>query len=180
LNNKALDNSYHSAYIGLGSNLQNPNQQIHNALNALGQLTKCQKMRSSRWYGSKAIGPGEQPDYINAAVYLETQLSAIELLHELQDIEDTHGRQRHIRWGARTLDLDLLLYDKLHINTQELQLPHPEILNRNFVLYPLYDLSPELIFPNGQALTKVLSTITMDGLYHIEPIMTGKNTQHEC
>ena len=164
-----LDKGYRCAYIGLGSNLQNPSQQIHSALHALEQLSHCRKVRCSHWYGSKAIGPGEQPDYINAAVYLETELSPIELLHALQAIENTHGRQREIRWGARTLDLDLLLYDSECMHTPELQLPHPEILNRNFVLYPLHDLSPELIFPNGQSLSDALKPVTMDGMYRLEP-----------
>lgn len=164
---------YHSAYVGLGSNLQNPSQQINSALQALAQLTDCKNVRCSHWYGSKAIGPGEQPDYINAAVYLETRLDALSLLHKLQAIENEHGRQRDIRWGARTLDLDLLLYADECINTTELQLPHPEICNRNFVLYPLYDLCPELIFPNGETLTAVIKPMTMDGMYRIEATMIG-------
>ncbi len=160
--------NYHIAYIGLGSNLENPEQQISDALTALENLPSCRGLRCSHWYSSKAVGPGEQPDYINAAVTLETTLSPPDLLSQLQAIENQHGRQRDIRWGARTLDLDLLLYGDTVMETTALQLPHPEILNRNFVLYPLNDLSPSLILPNGQVLSAVINSISLEGLSRIE------------
>lgn len=159
---------YHTTYIGLGSNLESPANQIKSALASLEALPHCQHVQCSPWYSSLAVGPGEQPDYINAVVRLETQLAPVDLLHQLQAIENKHGRQRSIRWGARTLDLDLLLYDNVSINTEELQLPHPEINNRNFVIYPLYDLAPELILPNGQKLSDVASQLSMAGLHKID------------
>ncbi len=156
--------SYHTVYIGLGSNLESPQAQINSALTALQALPQSQYLQCSHWYSSKAIGPGEQPDYINAVAALETQLSPLALLHELQGIENAHGRQRDIRWGARTLDLDLLLYDNVCIETEELHIPHPEMTKRNFVLYPLYDVAPSLILPDGQAVSTLIESTSMSGI----------------
>ncbi|ODS24818.1 2-amino-4-hydroxy-6-hydroxymethyldihydropteridine diphosphokinase [Candidatus Endobugula sertula] len=159
---------YKTAYIGLGSNLNNPREQINSALQALRNLPKTNDLCCSEWYGSKAIGPGDQPDYVNAAVAVNTQLDPFELLYQLQTIENAQGRQRSIRWGARTLDLDLLLYDDQQINSTELQLPHPETINRNFVLYPLNDLNADLVFPNGQTLRTLIKQCSITGLYQID------------
>lgn len=139
-------------FIGLGSNLNQPERQIQEALDALNILPSCSNLRCAPWYLSKAIGPTGQPDYINTVASLETSLPALDLLHQLQSIENQQGRQRDIRWGARTLDLDLLLYDNACLNTDELQLPHPEIQNRSFVLAPLYDLAPSTVLPTGESL----------------------------
>ncbi len=145
-----------TVFIGLGSNLNCPEEQIQNALNALSQLPDCSNLQCAPWYTSKAIGPKGQPDYINTVVSLQTTLPALDLLHALQKIENQQGRQRTIRWGARTLDLDLLLYNNTQLNTDELTLPHPEIQNRSFVLLPLYDLTPELILSDGSALSDLV------------------------
>ncbi len=154
----------HTAYIGLGSNLQNPRLQIRSALHALEHTPQSEDIMCSPWYSSTAIGPGTQPDYINAVVSLQTTLTPLALLEHLQTIENLHGRQRDIRWGARTLDLDLLLYDDICMDTKTLQLPHPEILHRNFVIYPLMDLAPEFMFSNGQRIEEVAKTLSMTGL----------------
>jgi 2-amino-4-hydroxy-6-hydroxymethyldihydropteridine diphosphokinase len=156
--------STHTAFIGLGSNLQSPEQQINSALTALEALPHCHGLSCSPWYSSAAIGPGEQPDYINAVARLETQLAPLALLAQLQKIENDHGRQRDIRWGARTLDLDLLLYDNVCMTTKELQLPHPEMLKRNFVLYPLRDIAPDLVLPNKQHIDSAAKALSMEGL----------------
>jgi len=162
LSNTVSSKAHLIAYVGLGSNLEQPEAQINSALKALAGIPESKVINSSHWYCSKAIGPGDQPDYINAAVMLETQLIPIELLHQLQAIENSQGRQRNIRWGARTLDLDLLLCTRepnnhVRIDSDELQLPHPEIMQRNFVLYPLYDVAPELIMPNGEQLQSIIN-----------------------
>ena len=137
-------------------------------------------MRTSHCYSSKAVGPGEQPDYINAVSSLETQLTPLDLLHRLQAIENEHGRQRDIRWGARTLDLDILLYSNISMRTEELQLPHPEIHHRNFVLYPLQDLSPSLSFPNGQTLGNVIKNIPMADLTRLDqPPQNNEDTHRD-
>lgn len=163
-------NNQHRVYIGLGSNLDDPQHQIDSAVDTLKNSQDIFDVRCSHYYGSQAIGPGEQPDYINAAVECLTSLSPLALLAQLQQIENAHGRQRKIRWGARTLDLDLLLYDDICINEANLQIPHPELQNRNFVLYPLQDLNPTLVFPDGTVLATIMSSITMDGLYRMDTL----------
>ena len=102
----------------------------------------------SSLYQTPAIGPGNQPDYINAAAKIEADLGAYELLDVLQSIENQQGRIRKQRWGARTLDLDLIIYDQLIENTQRLTLPHPYAHERAFVLAPLVDLNADLIIPS--------------------------------
>ncbi len=159
------------AYIGLGSNLNNPHLQIDSAVNSLRDTDYIDAVHCSYYYSSKAVGPGEQPDYVNAAVRCKTHLSPTALLTQLQRIENQHGRQRDIRWGARTLDLDLLLYDDIVLKEVTLQIPHPEIHNRNFVLYPLFDLDPELVFPNGNTLSNMITAVPMTDLQRINPTL---------
>lgn len=153
------------AYIGLGSNLEHPRQQVESAVAAIATLPATRLLRQSRWYQSAAIGPGEQPDYVNGAVLIATDLEPQALLSQLQAIEAAHGRQRLIHWGARTLDLDLLLYGEQQISTANLQVPHPRLQERNFVLYPLADLSPDLHLPDGTALTRLLANCDCEGLH---------------
>ena len=156
------------AYIGLGSNLNNPSQQIYDGLHALKTLPLCEDLQCANWYSSKAIGPGEQPNYINTVASLATTLSPIELLHQLQRIEDQQGRQRDIRWGARTLDLDLLLYDNIELQHKELTLPHPQMQERSFVLVPLHDIAPSLILPNGKSLAGLIKHCDISELQLVE------------
>ncbi len=139
------------AYIGLGSNLQQPLLQIQQALDELAELPDTKLLSSSPFYSSRAIGP-EQPDFINAAAVLETALSPIALLDELQKIELAHQRKREMHWGPRTLDLDLLLYDHQQIDLPRLNVPHPLLTQRAFVLLPLLDLDKNLALPNGNKL----------------------------
>lgn len=146
-----------TAYIALGSNLERPLQQLQNACAALAALAECRFNQVSSWYRSKAIGPGEQPDYINAVCSINTRLDAHSLLHEMQSIENNQGRIRRQRWAARTLDLDLLLYGSECINTPDLQVPHPRLHERNFVLYPLFEIAPGLVINTGAALPKRVS-----------------------
>ena len=145
----------HEAYISLGSNLQQPFVQVCRAVKALHHLPACRVSSVSPWYRSFAVGPGNQPHYINAAMHLQTDLSPVDLLRSLQGIEYRQGRQRVIRYGARSLDLDLLLYDNLILNEPELKIPHPMILQRNFVIFPLYDVAPSLVLPQGGVLAQV-------------------------
>ena len=157
-------NALSLTFIGLGSNLNQPETQIQKALEALNVIPLCSNLKCAPWYSSVALGPTGQPDYINTVASLETSLSALDLLHELQSIENQQGRQRDIRWGARTLDLDLLLYDNTCLNTDELQLPHPEIQNRSFVLLPLYDLAPNTVLPSGERLETLVNNCDTSGL----------------
>ena len=141
-------------HIGLGSNLDNPYQHITQAFSALGQLKGSELTACSPIYRSKAVGP-KQPDYLNAVCALKTSLSAIDLLDMLQAIERHHKRERNVHWGPRTLDLDLLTYGDQVINEPRLQVPHPYLAERSFVVLPLYDVSPHLVLPNGVSLASL-------------------------
>lgn len=133
------------AYIGLGSNLANDSDSCISILKqAVQGLAKLGTVKVSGLYGSKPMGPQDQPDYFNAAVALETQLSADELFTQLQQLEQQAGRVRLRRWGERTLDLDLLLYGSEQIDTDSLTVPHVGILQRAFVVLPLLDLDSQL------------------------------------
>lgn len=162
-----------SVYIGLGSNLEGPQQQLSSAIAEIGQLPATTVLQHSPFYRSTAIGPGEQPDYINAVAYLHTDLDAMALLQQLQAIEQAHGRQRLLRWGARTLDLDILLFDDMVLETEALHLPHPRIAERNFVIAPLYDLCPGLALPDGTTLGSLLATMSQAGLQRLDSLHAG-------
>ncbi len=111
------------------------------------------------------MGPQDQPDYLNAVVGLQTELSAFHLLSELQHIEYSHGRTRDgERWGPRTLDLDLLLFADEIIDTPKLSVPHPGIAERSFVLLPLAELAPDLIVPNKGSVSNLLDQCSPNGI----------------
>lgn len=136
-----------TAYLGLGSNLNNPVQQILTAINELNESEHITVIKQSKLYRSKAQGYTEQDDFINAVVQIQTELSASALLASCQAIEQIHHRQRVIRWGPRTLDIDILLFDELTIHDETLTLPHPRMLDRDFVIYPLLEITPKLQLP---------------------------------
>jgi 2-amino-4-hydroxy-6-hydroxymethyldihydropteridine diphosphokinase len=138
------------AFIGLGSNLEQPLIQVQTALNELAQLPQTELIRSSSLYQSAPLGPPPQPDFINCVAEIDTQLAPEQLLGELQKIETAHHRVRLQRWGPRTLDLDILLYGEKIICTERLQIPHPEIKTREFVLLPLMEIEPNLRLPTGE------------------------------
>ncbi|MCG8382102.1 MAG: 2-amino-4-hydroxy-6-hydroxymethyldihydropteridine diphosphokinase [Gammaproteobacteria bacterium] len=153
------------AYIGLGSNLNDPVSQIHSAIAALRLLPGSQLASVSRLYQSAPMGPQDQPDYINAAVCLDTHLGADRLLLALQVIEHQQGRVRdNTRWQARTLDLDLLLYGEEEIACPSLTVPHSGISQRLFVLQPLWDLNPDLVVPGQGALATLLANLACDSM----------------
>lgn len=152
------------AYIGLGSNLEDPLDHVQRALDELDHsLPDTRLIKRSRLYQSKAIGP-EQPDFINAVAQLETRLVPLELLDALQAIEQAHRRVRLQHWGPRTLDLDLLLYGNDTIQHQRLTVPHPYLAQRSFVLYPLADIDPNLYLPDGRSLQALLNQCPFEGL----------------
>jgi 2-amino-4-hydroxy-6-hydroxymethyldihydropteridine diphosphokinase len=152
------------AFIALGSNLDHPLEQLHCAVNALRSNRNCRVDAVSPWYRSTAVGPGTQPDYINGVMALSTELEPIPLLDLLQAQENAQGRVRAQRWGARTLDLDLLIYDQQQLTLPRLQLPHPRLAQRNFVLYPLHDIAPGLTLPSGTSIASLLAQTTAEGL----------------
>ncbi|MBA53883.1 MAG: 2-amino-4-hydroxy-6-hydroxymethyldihydropteridine diphosphokinase [Pseudomonadales bacterium] len=158
----------HMAYIGLGSNLESPVQQLQQAVDRIASIPQSRLVAVSSYYGSTAVGPGEQPDYVNAAVLLETELDAHTLLDQLQSIEQLQGRMRGpVQWVPRTLDLDLLLYDHEQIQSERLSVPHPRMTERNFVLQPLLDLNPELCMPDGRSLSSLLNQLPQNGLWKL-------------
>lgn len=152
-------------YLGLGSNLNNPVKQLHSAIKGISHIPDTALISQSHFYQSAPLYPPAQPDYINAVAAIDTQLSAHRLLQYLQKIEREHGRIRTtVRFGARTLDLDLLLYGNRVINTPKLVVPHPGITTRNFVLYPLFEIAPDLCLPSGTPLKDLLSHCPKKGL----------------
>ena len=131
----------HVAYVGMGSNLNEPLQQINTAVDALRQHEALDVIAVSPLYRSKPIGQPGQDDYINGVLKLSTELSASELLSVLQAVENQQGRVRNgVRWGSRTLDLDILLFNQQQMSSERLTIPHPEMINRDFVLIPLRDI----------------------------------------
>lgn len=153
------------AYIGLGSNLATPEAQINTARNAITALPEVFEDAFSSLYRSPPMGPQDQPDYINAVMAITIDLSAIQLLRRLQQIELDHGRVRKDeRWGARTLDLDILLYGQQMINQPDLIVPHYGLKERAFVLYPLQEIAPELEVPGQGTMTELLASCPLDGL----------------
>jgi len=145
------------AYIALGCNLGDRIANLSSAVKALRAHPHCHRLACSSVYETAPMGPQDQPDYLNAVVGLQTELSAFDLLNELQRIENQHGRLRDgERWGPRTLDLDLLLYAEEVIDTPELSVPHPGIAERSFVLLPLSELAPDLVVPNKGAVSNLL------------------------
>jgi 2-amino-4-hydroxy-6-hydroxymethyldihydropteridine diphosphokinase len=135
------------AYIGLGSNLNNPKQQIKNALIALNTTQDVEVVGLSSLYQSKPIDGSDQPDYINAMCQVNTHLTALELLYACQDIEIKQHRVREKKWGARTIDLDIILYGVQVIASKQLVVPHPQMMSRAFVLVPLAELESDLKVP---------------------------------
>jgi 2-amino-4-hydroxy-6-hydroxymethyldihydropteridine diphosphokinase len=142
------------AYIGLGSNLAKPIEQVNSAINTIKKISNSKVSAVSSLYLSKPMGPQDQDDYINAVLALETSLSAIELLDALQAIENEFGRVRkENRWGARIIDLDIILFGNETINSDRLTIPHYGMTKREFVLVPLVEIAPNLQLPNGQKIT---------------------------
>jgi 2-amino-4-hydroxy-6-hydroxymethyldihydropteridine diphosphokinase len=161
------------AYIGLGSNLDEPEQQLQRAIEALRSIPESRLTAVSPLYRSKPMGPADQPDYLNAVAMFDTCLEPLVLLDALQAIETGQGRVRSgERWGARTLDLDLLLYGAEVIALPRLQVPHPGLTLRNFVLQPLFDLAPELTLPDGVTLREALAALDSDEL---EPLSSSED-----
>ena len=150
------------AAIGIGSNLANPLGQVQRAVMALRALPATTLLAVSPWYGSKPVGgPAEQPDYINGAATLRTRLGPLDLLDALQAIEQQQERERHTRWGARTLDLDLLLYGDHVLDSAQLVVPHPRLCDRHFVLQPLADIASDWRLPNGCTVASSLAALTL-------------------
>jgi len=131
-------------YIALGSNMGNRYENLKNAIKTISSLNNTKLIKSSNIYETEPIGYLPQDRFLNMVILVETNLTPLVLLRKLQEIENMLKRERLIHWGPRTIDLDILLYDKLIINLPELQIPHPEMLKRAFVLIPLKDIEPDM------------------------------------
>jgi len=148
------------ATIGLGSNLGDREANLRQALEHLAQTPDTAVVRASSLYDTEPVGVEEQPHFLNAVAQLETQLTPQQLLWNLKLIERRLGRVRSQRWGPRTLDLDLLLYEDLVLDEDDLQIPHPELAKRSFVLVPLVELDPLLVHPaTGETMLALLQKL---------------------
>ncbi|HWW22193.1 MAG TPA: 2-amino-4-hydroxy-6-hydroxymethyldihydropteridine diphosphokinase [Steroidobacteraceae bacterium] len=155
-------------YVGIGSNLEQPIEQVRRALDALAGLPRTRLERRSSLYGSEPIGPAKQPPYVNAVAALLTQLPVRPLFDALRDLELRLGKRApRERWGARTIDLDLLIYSSLRTQEPDLTLPHPGIVQRNFVLYPLREVAPELSVPGGGPVGMLASRVDSAGIWRL-------------
>ncbi|AXF60536.1 2-amino-4-hydroxy-6-hydroxymethyldihydropteridine diphosphokinase [Leclercia sp. LSNIH6] len=151
------------AYIAIGSNLASPLEQVNAAVQALGDIPQTRVVALSSFYRTPPLGPQDQPDYLNAAIALETALSAEALLDNTQRIELQQGRVRkEERWGPRTLDLDIMLFGDAVINTERLTVPHYDMKRRGFMLWPLFEIAPDLIFPDGESLSALLTQLNAE------------------
>ena len=150
--------------IALGSNLGNSLDTVANALKALANIPGVDLIATSSWYQTKPVGP-PQPDYVNGCIVLQVQQNPAELLTILQAIELQFGRVRTEKWGARTLDLDILLYEDLVIQTPKLTIPHPHMTERAFVLVPLAEISPNWIEPvSKKAIAQLAKEVDCTGV----------------
>lgn len=147
------------AYIGIGSNLAgelaSPGEQVAQAVEQLALMPQSRLLAQSPLYRSAPMGPQDQPDYINAVAQIDTALPPESLLDALQVIENRQGRERKQRWGARTLDLDILLYGEVELHSERLTLPHPGLCERDFVVLPLLDIAPLLHIPGHGKLADI-------------------------
>jgi len=158
-----------TAYIGLGSNLADPRAQVERALGRLARLPRSRLLRPSRLYRSAPWGMLDQPEFVNAAAAIETGLSPPALMQALLAIERDAGRDRNgERWGPRILDLDLLLYGTLVLAEPGLQLPHPHLHERAFVLLPLAEIAPDLDVPGRGPISALLSRVDTAGCQVID------------
>jgi 2-amino-4-hydroxy-6-hydroxymethyldihydropteridine diphosphokinase len=153
------------AYVAIGSNLDEPVLQVQAAFAALERLERSRLVVRSPLYRSTPLGPQDQPDFINAVAGLLTQLTPRELLTELKQLESTLGRESPVvRWGPRRIDFDLLVHGTQRVDEVDLIVPHPGVPVRNFVLYPLLDIAPELMVPGQGSVKKLAARVERAGL----------------
>lgn len=161
-------------YIGIGSNLDEPIEQIKSAVQSLRLLPESHYLSDSGLYLSKAMqlagDCSEQPDYYNAVALLETSLQPLVLLDLLQAIENKQGRVRTGRWAPRTLDLDILLFGDLQTESERLQIPHPGLCEREFVLYPMQRIDEDVLIPGHGKLADCMLRCSQNGLRYIGSI----------
>ncbi|VEG90201.1 2-amino-4-hydroxy-6-hydroxymethyldihydropteridine diphosphokinase [Legionella spiritensis] len=155
-------------YLALGSNLRSPQRQIRHAINAIRLLPQTRVVKTASFYHNEAWGRKTQPKFCNTVVAIQTKLPPQRLLQLCHRIETRQGRCRRVRWGARTVDIDLLLYGDLFINTMQLQVPHPGICYRDFVYIPLLEIAPQVALPNGRLLASEVNVANQSYTFHKE------------
>jgi 2-amino-4-hydroxy-6-hydroxymethyldihydropteridine diphosphokinase len=156
------------AYVAIGSNLDDPLLQVRNALRRLQSLESSLLITASRWYRTVPLGPQDQPEFVNAVAGLLTQLAPRELLHQLKNLEADMGRASPLlRWGPRRIDLDLLVYGSVQMNDPDLVVPHRGVPERNFVLYPLRDIAPDLNVPGHGSVASLAARVGDAGIVPI-------------
>ena len=158
----SVTSAEHTAYIGLGANLGPREQTLRAALDMLGRARGVRIVRASAFIETAPVGgPPGQPPYLNAAAELRTTLEPEALLRTLQRVEDAFGRTREVHWGPRTLDLDLLLYEQRVVGSPDLQVPHPRMHERRFVLEPLCQIAPDAVHPVlGKTVREMLAELS--------------------
>jgi len=157
----------HRIYIALGSNLEKPNKQIHSAIRSIDRIHGISVTQISSLYKTKPIGKLDQPDFINAVIELEGNISPEKLHGELQNIETQAGRIRMELNEPRTLDLDILLIDEIIMKTNTLTIPHPRMHLRQFVIIPLFEINSELEIPEIGPINKILGSLPDQGVIKI-------------
>ncbi|OAM51453.1 2-amino-4-hydroxy-6-hydroxymethyldihydropteridine diphosphokinase [Methylovorus sp. MM2] len=155
------------AYIALGSNLKSPEEQVSNALAELDSITGTKLIKASSLYRTAPIGYDNQPDFINAVAEIETSLPPLDLLHALLALETTYGRERPFPNAPRVLDLDLLTYEDIVLNSETLTLPHPRMHERGFVMIPLAEIAPDLVIGQHGKITKLAQDYANQGVERI-------------
>jgi 2-amino-4-hydroxy-6-hydroxymethyldihydropteridine diphosphokinase len=156
------------AYVGVGSNLGDPRSQVLAAFSALQSIQDTRVILTSPLYRSRPFGPVAQADFVNAVAAVLTRLRSAELLARLRAIEQQFGRpDQRQKWGPRVIDLDILVYGRERRQEPELTLPHPGIVERNFVLYPLADIAPDLDVPGFGRVSELKSRVVSEGLQRL-------------
>jgi len=164
------------AYVGIGSNLEQPARQVRRALTGLAALPQTRLELVSSLYRSVPFGPVVQPQYVNAVAALLTQLAAQPFYGLLRDLEIELGRPPRQRWGPRLIDLDLLVFGEQTLEEPELTVPHPGIVQRNFVLYPLRDVAPQLWIPGRGRVATLAAAVAPEGIWRLE----DETTTHDA
>lgn len=171
-----------AVFVGVGSNLDRPLKQLEQALSRIQRIPQSRFVRRSPMYWTPPWGDVDQPDFLNAVVEMSTELSPAVLLKALQQIEDAQGRERDSgrRWGPRSLDLDLLLYGRQIVDEPGLQVPHPRMTERAFVLLPLTELVPDIVIPGRGRASEWLKRLDISGLRRVEAAMISDCPSERC